>query len=201
METRIPNFSYDRVMESIRIVNYCEDWPAAFTALRNRISACVGSLASAIEHVGSTSVPGLSGKDKIDIDVVSPPVHLAAVTGRLACIGYMHRGNLGIEGREVFEPPAEGHPHNLCVCAPGALSLHNHLTVRNHLRNHPADAAAYADLKRRLAGEFPFDRSSYVAGKTEFILAILARYGLAGVELDSIRGHTVKVCSCLSAGT
>ena len=181
-------------MKAIRIVDYRADWPAAFATLRDRISACVGSLALAIEHVGSTSVPGLSGKDKIDIDIVSH--QLAAVTDRLARIGYTHRGNLGIEGREVFDPP-EDHPHNLYVCTPGAVSLRNHLAVRNHLRAHPRDAAAYADLKRRLAEEFPFDRSAYVAGKTAFILALLARYGFSGDELDAIRGANVKVCSCL----
>lgn len=182
-------------MQVIRIEDYRNDWPAAFASLRDRISFCVGSLASAIEHVGSTSVPGLSGKDKIDIDIVSN--QLTAVIDRLARIGYMHRGNLGIAGREVFEPPAEYYPHNLYVCAPGALSLRNHLTIREHLRAHPRDAAAYAELKRRLAEQFPFDRSAYVAGKTEFIVAILARYGYTGEELDSVRGHNVKVCSCL----
>jgi GrpB-like predicted nucleotidyltransferase (UPF0157 family) len=187
-------------MQVIRIVGYRNDWPAAFAALRDRIFLCVGSLASAIEHVGSTSVPGLAGKDKIDIDVVSPMEQFAAIIDRLARIGYTHRGNLGIAGREVFEPPAEDYPHNLYVCAPGALSLRNHLTVRDHLRSHPADAAAYADLKRGLAGEFPLDRSSYVAGKTGFIIAILERYGVTGEELDSIRGENVKICSCLSAG-
>jgi GrpB-like predicted nucleotidyltransferase (UPF0157 family) len=188
-------FSYDPIMQAIRIVDYRNDWPAAFAALRDRLWLCVGGLASAIEHVGSTSVPGLSGKDKIDIDIVSN--QLTAVIDRLARIGYMHRGNLGIAGREVFEPPAEYYPHNLYLCTPGALSLRNHLTVRDHLRAHPGDAAAYADLKRRLAEQFPFDRSAYVAGKTDFILALLARYGFCEQELDSVRGDNVKVCSCL----
>jgi GrpB-like predicted nucleotidyltransferase (UPF0157 family) len=187
-------------MQGIRIEEYSDDRPADFAVLRDRISCCLGNLASAIEHVGSTSVPGLAGKDKIDIDVVSPMEHLTAIIELLTRIGYTYRGNLGIAGREVFEPPAEGYPHNLYVCSPGALSLRNHLTVRDHLRSHPAEAAAYADLKRRLAAEFPFDRSAYVAGKTEFIIAILARYGLSEEDLDSIRGDNVKVCSCLSAG-
>jgi GrpB-like predicted nucleotidyltransferase (UPF0157 family) len=186
-------------MQGIRIVEYSDDRPAAFAFLRDRISLCLGSLASAIEHVGSTSVPGLAGKDKIDIDVVSPREHLTAIIERLARIGYTYRGNLGIEGREVFEPPVEDYPHNLYVCTPGALALRNHLTVRDHLRMHPSDAAAYAELKRRLAERFPFERSAYVAGKTEFIFAILARYGFTEEDLDSIRGDNVKVCSCLSA--
>jgi GrpB-like predicted nucleotidyltransferase (UPF0157 family) len=185
-------------MQAIRIVEYDSEWPARYAVLCNGISPSLGSLASAIEHVGSTSVPGLAGKDKIDIDVVTD--QLAAVIDRLASIGYAHRGNLGIEGREVFEPPAGDTPHNLYVCTPGALSLRNHLTVRDHLRAHSADAVAYADLKRRLASEFPFDRSAYVAGKTEFILALLARYGFCEEELELIRGANVKVCSCLSAG-
>jgi GrpB-like predicted nucleotidyltransferase (UPF0157 family) len=104
-------------------------------------------------------VPGLAGKDKIDIEIVSD--QHAAVSARLALIGYAHRGNLGIEGREVFDAPEADRPHNLYVCTPGALSLRNHLTVRDHPRKHPADATAYADLKRRLAEQFPFDRGAY----------------------------------------
>lgn len=190
-------FSYDPIMQAIRIVDYRNDWPAAFAVLRDRLRLCVGGLASAIEHVGSTSVAGLAGKDKIDIDIVSRMEQLASIIDRLARIGYTHRGNLGIAEREVFDHPDGDTPHNLYVCAPGALSLRNHLAVREHLRAHPADAAEYAELKRRLAEEFPFDRRAYVAGKTGFILALLARYGFSGDELESIRGANVKVCSCM----
>jgi GrpB-like predicted nucleotidyltransferase (UPF0157 family) len=97
----------------------------------------------------------------------------------------------------VFDPAEGDHSHNLYVCTPGALSLRNHLTIRDHLRAHPEDAAAYAELKHRLAERFPFERSADVAGKTGFILGILERYGFCKEELGSIRAANVKVCSCM----
>lgn len=185
-------------MQPITIVDYREDWPAIFLALHEGISNCIGSLTSAIEHVGSTSVPGLSGKDKIDVSVVViQNALLPVITKRLEGIGYIHRGNLGIDGREVFEPHSQDPAHNLYVCTAGMLSLRNHLTLRDHLRTHPTDAAAYADLKRKLAEQFPFDRAAYISGKTEFILTILAKNGFSNSELDAIREANAKVCLAL----
>ena len=184
----------------VQVVEYRTDWPAVFVQLRERIWPSVCDLAAAIEHVGSTAVPGLSGKPRIDIDIViGSSAHLPTVVDRLGMLGYSHRGNLGIEGRDVFDACIDSPPHNLYVCPAGALSLRNHLTLRDHLRSHPLDAAAYAALKRRLAAEFPNDRGKYVEGKTEFILAILAQYGFADTDLNFIQQANKVIRNALAA--
>src|SRR5258705_12320222 len=89
---------------AVEVVDYDPRWPTRFETLRARIVAALGSLADSIEHVGSTSVPGLAAKPIIDIDVlVVSAIDVPEAIERLALLGYLHRGNLGIDGREAFE--------------------------------------------------------------------------------------------------
>jgi GrpB-like predicted nucleotidyltransferase (UPF0157 family) len=84
-----------------------------FERLRDRAAAVVGELAVVIEHVGSTAVPGLAAKPVIDLVVVVEPENVQPSIDRLAAIGYVHQGNLGVEGREAFGVPAGERPHPL----------------------------------------------------------------------------------------
>jgi GrpB-like predicted nucleotidyltransferase (UPF0157 family) len=157
------------------IVDYDPRWPAAFAALRDRLAAALGPLAVAIEHVGSTAVPGLAAKPIVDLDVViATPGDLAAVVERLASLGYDHQGDLGVPGRDAFASPPGGPPHHLYVCPAGSPALARHLALRDRLRAEPEAAAAYADLKRTLAARFGGDRVGYTEAKTAFIDAVLA---------------------------
>ncbi len=171
----------------IEISEYNPDWPEQFAELRERLSRCLGDVAVAIEHVGGTAVPGLAAKPVIDIDVVIP-LHAKVITsiGRLSRIGYVHQGNLGIQDRDAFTAPTGGPAHHLYVCRRGSAALRNHLTLRDHLRQHPEDLAAYATLKRTLA-EGCADVDHYTRGKTDFILSILATYTFSAAELAMIR--------------
>ena len=76
--------------------------------------------------------------------------------------------------------------HHLYVCPQGTLGLVNPLAVRDYLRSHPQTAQAYADLKKRLANEFPDDIEGYVDGKTDLIVQILREVGLSPEQLVSI---------------
>jgi GrpB-like predicted nucleotidyltransferase (UPF0157 family) len=172
----------------IELSEYNRDWPNQFAELRERLSHCLGDVAVAIEHVGSTAVPGLAAKPLIDIDGVIP-LHAKIITiiGRLARIGYVHQGNLGIEGREVFRAPTGPPAHHLYVCRRGCVALRNHLTLRDHLRRHPDDVAAYARLKKILVAQCA-DVDEYTRRKTDFIVSILARYNsFSEAELETIR--------------
>jgi len=175
---------------TVSVVEYNPLWPEHFCQLRGWLAPIVHQWAIAVEHVGSTSVPGLAAKPVIDLDVViASPAHVPAVIRQLASVGYDHLGDLGIEGREAFRAHvAEIPAHNLYVCPQQSIALRNHLTLRNHLRSHFADRAAYAALKRRLAAQFPNDIASYVAGKSDFIAAILGQCGFAAEHLHRIRG-------------
>ena len=176
---------------TITIVPYDPQWPLVFAGLKRIIERTLGSLAVSVEHVGSTSVPGLPAKPIIDLDVVIEHEGLLPdVVARLETLGYVHEGDKGIAGREAFDNtgadvPRDGsdrvwQDHHLYVCAQNTSELVRHLAFRDFLRTHPSDAAAYARLKRQLAERFPHDIDSYSRGKNDFVAAVLERHEADG---------------------
>jgi len=175
-------------MAPIEIVPYDPNWPVLFGELRDRIWPAISDLATSIEHVGSTSVPGLPSKPVIDLDIVIPTeASMPATIARLATLGYVHLGNLGVEGREAFLAPHSTPRHHLYCCPSNALALRNHLALRDHLRANPQVANDYGRLKQRLAEEHAADIVAYTVGKTEAILNILEAAGLKPEELETIQ--------------
>lgn len=168
------------------LVAYDETWPVTFAALRDVYAHALGDAALAIEHVGSTSVPGLLAKPTIDIDIVmSSHAAFPWVVEALARLGYRHNGCQGIPGREVFkrddqhDVPRDGSArrwpsHNLYVCARDAVELRRHLLFRDWLRSDAERAAKYAALKLRLAETFGHDRDLYCEAKSAFVEAAIA---------------------------
>lgn len=180
-------------MPKIAVVDYDPTWPGTFERLRAGIWPHISDVAAGIEHVGSTSVPGLAAKPVIDMTIVVPdPPAMRVVVARLAGTGYRHRGDLGGPGREAFERP-EGTPaHHLYACVTGNDGLRNHITHRDRLRSHPEAAKEYGRLKRELAEQIAEDIDGDVDGKTEFILAILARAGFTDEQIVAIRAINAK---------
>lgn len=165
------------------IEDYDPSWPERFEILRSRIGAALGSLAAAIEHVGSTAVPGLAAKPIIDVDVLlRSEADLPRAIERLAAIGYAHQGDLGVPGREAFRAPPSEFRHHLYVCPPDSKACRQHLTFRDYLRTHSEAARAYGLLKRSLASRHGSDRDGYTQAKTEFIEAIMLRAEGSGSE-------------------
>ena len=162
------------------VVDYDPEWQRSFKTLHDRIWPRVNDLAESIDHVGSTSVEGLAAKPVIDLYIVVPDLEDVPVAiERLRAIGYEHRGDLGIAGREAFRAQFDVPPHNLYVCHVGSLPLKDVRAFRDYLRAHADAVRAYAELKRSLRCGFLNDIDSYVRGKTEFVLGILE---LAGVS-------------------
>ena len=171
----------------IVVVDYDPAWPDLFHQLKNRLWAVVRDVADTIEHVGSTSVPGLAAKPVIDLDiVVEDASRLEEVIDRLASIGYQHLGDLGVADREAFREPASSIRHNLYACPHDGLGLRNHLAVREYLRVHADVAAKYGKLKLELAQKFAHDIDGYIDGKTEFLLEILRASSLSDEDLEEI---------------
>jgi len=174
MSDRGDAISPEERAEPVDVVPYDRRWPETFAALHDRLTVGLGDLAVGIEHIGSTAVPGLAAKPIVDIDVVIRNAgDFAPAAERLAGLGYVHLGDLGIVGREAFRAPAHLPRHHLFVCASGAAPLQAHLTLRDTLRADRALADAYAQLKRDLAVQFRNDRDSYTEGKTAFIRTVL----------------------------
>jgi len=173
---------------AVRVIDYDPDWARTFQRLKRQVWRSVCDLSIGIEHVGSTSVPGMAAKPVIDMDiVVAARSTVPLLILRLAELGYEHRGDLGIRDRESFSAPDGKPPHHLYVCVQNSLALQNHIAFRDYLRKHPSDVLAYSALKKRLAERFPNDGDQYVKGKTWFIVSLLKKCGLTGEDLDSIR--------------
>jgi len=132
-----------------------------------------------IEHVGSTSIEGLSAKPVIDIDVVMDNYDdLPRIKERLGNIGYKHVGNLGIEGREVFcrsEGDDDFMNYHLYVCPKDGKGYLEHIAFRDYLRSNETAKKEYEDLKLRLAELYRNDIDLYCENKTEFVTEILNR--------------------------
>jgi GrpB-like predicted nucleotidyltransferase (UPF0157 family) len=105
----------------IEVVAYDPGWPARFVAIRAAIADALGDVAVvAIEHIGSTSVPGLAAKPVIDVDVVVDRPDLMLAIDALERIGYRHRGDLGIADRHSLAPPSDGQRRNVYVVVQGS---------------------------------------------------------------------------------
>ena len=160
---------------------YDEAWERNFAAIRDEIQAALGELAVRIEHVGSTSVPGLSAKPVIDIDVVIRDHSvLDEVISRLAKIGYQHEGNLGIAGREAFSYEGKEHlkEHHLYVCPEDSPELKRHIAFRDYLRSHPDAVQEYSRIKEEAASFYPYDIDQYIGHKSPVIEKIYKEIGL-----------------------
>lgn len=114
-------------------------------------------------------MPGLVAKPIIDLVVIVAPVDVPTAIGRLVAIGYTHRGNLGVEGRDAFAGLPGDPGHHLYLSPIDSDELRAQLTFRDRLRSDPALAARYADLKTQLAVRFHQDRMGYTDAKTDFV--------------------------------
>ncbi|NOU86217.1 GrpB family protein [Paenibacillus sp. LMG 31460] len=163
---------------SLIVSDYDPSWVHLFEQLRGFVLPVLSDFVVTIEHVGSTSVPGLAAKPIVDIDVVvSTQLDVLTAIQRLATIGYVHEGDLGTTGREAFIPPVDVTWHHLYVCTMENAEYKRHLLFREYLRNHPEDARQYGDLKLELAQRFQNDRLAYTNAKGDFVREILQRAG------------------------
>jgi GrpB-like predicted nucleotidyltransferase (UPF0157 family) len=172
---------------AIEVVEYSPNWPIAFEAVAATLrDALVGVPVVSIEHVGSTAVPGLAAKPILDIDVIVTAEHLPAAIAALATIGYEHRGDLGVTGREALTSPDLIPRRHVYVCADGTLHVRNHLAVRRVLRERPGLRDRYAEVKRQLASIPDIDMERYLAGKSAILQEVLSHSGLTTDEKAEI---------------
>jgi GrpB-like predicted nucleotidyltransferase (UPF0157 family) len=182
------------------ILPYNPNWKIEFERIRRVIETELGDLRlhTNIQHVGSTSVPGLSAKPILDIDIIIEDKNLLnKISSLLEKIGYRSIGEQGINGRFAFIQNSEFTPitaeknkwqsHHLYVCYADSLALKNHILFQDMLRKDKKLLEMYSELKRVLTGDFQINREAYAAGKTEFIISVLARAGLSEMELEEIK--------------
>ena len=162
------------------VLPYDPKWKDDFEAIKREIADAVGELTVSVEHVGSTSVEGLSAKPIIDIEIKDESV-FEEVVRRLAGIGYIHEGDLGIKGREAFRYSGKNHlrEHHLYVCPQDSRELFRHVKFRDFLRSHPEAVKRYSEVKETAARLFPDNIDGYMEYKAPCIKEI---YSLCGLE-------------------
>ena len=169
------------ITKQVLVRPYNKAWKQNFIDIEAEIRDALGELALEIEHVGSTSVEGLSAKPIIDIDVViKDESMLEYVISALQRIGYRHEGNLGIPGREAFKYAGKEHlqKHHLYVCPQDSAELRRQIAFRDYLRTHPEAVREYSRIKEEGASLYPLDMAKYIEHKSPFIERIYTEIGI-----------------------
>ena len=132
-------------------------------------------------------MPYLAAKPVIDVDVVVTRDIVRAAVAAIASAGYEPLGEMGVPDRFAFRSPVGAPRQNIYVTVVGSLALRNHLGLRDTLRACPDLRDEYGAVKLALAARTD-DIDVYVDGKTDIVLRILQKVGLAQHELDELEG-------------
>jgi GrpB-like predicted nucleotidyltransferase (UPF0157 family) len=158
--------------DPVLVVPYEDEWPRLFQELAAQMRAALGEVALRIDHIGSTSVPGLAAKPVIDVQIsVAALEPVETFREPLERLGYVFRANDPERTKCYFrEPPGERRTH-VHVRRLGSWNEQFALLFRDYLRAHGDAAYRYATLKRRLAARYnqPEQRTKYTDAKDPFI--------------------------------
>ena len=166
--------------KSVMIEKWNPKWKDEFEKIVASLGKDIIYNSIKIEHVGSTSVEGLSAKSVIDLDIVIENDKFEIIKRLLNDKGYEHEGDLGIEGREAFSYSGKEElmTHHLYVCPQDSKELFKHITFRDFLKNNPALASEYSKVKEQAAVLYPDDIDKYMEFKSEIIEKIYKKCGL-----------------------
>ncbi|HKN84309.1 MAG TPA: GrpB family protein [Pyrinomonadaceae bacterium] len=161
----------------IEIVDYDPLWIAAFEKEAATLHAVFGRRVVEVHHIGSTAVPGLDAKPIIDILVVLDNTNdINSFDRAMEDVGYRVRGECldalipGTPGRFYFTKETNGvRSHHVHVYAKGHWEILDKLAFRDYLRAHSSKAAAYGELKRRIAAQYRYDNIGYMHAKDDFV--------------------------------
>ncbi|WP_030435906.1 GrpB family protein [Actinoplanes subtropicus] len=171
----------------VTVVSYRPEWPAAFETLAAQIRASLGGYAAAVDHVGSTSVPGLAAKDCIDVQVRVPSIDEDRLVELFDGIGFRGRPEPwnraevagGREYRKlVFAPPVGARTANVHVREHGGGNARFALLFRDYLRSDGDSRRAWGAFKQRLAVSVPnlLDYGQIKSHATEILMAAAERW-------------------------
>ena len=163
--------------EHIDLVAYDPVWPERYAMEEERLRGGLpADRVVRIAHIGSTAVPGISAKPVIDIQVEVTSLNglLDTVVPVMQRFGYefIWRPSIGESAPYyawfILRDGSGERSHHVHMVEPEAVGQ-GRILFRDFLRNHPADARRYEELKTALASRFANDRAAYAVAKTEFI--------------------------------
>ncbi len=161
----------------VKLVAHDERWHRLFAEEAAHLSAAIGENVVAIEHIGSTSICGISAKPILDIAIaINDNADGEKCVKPLENMGYIYRGENGIPGRFYF---VKGAPrtHHLHMLKQDSNFWKNHLLFRDYLRENPPVAQKYDYLKKELAQNHSANRDAYLDGKAAFVEDVLKAAG------------------------
>lgn len=161
---------------TVNVVAYQPAWAAAFESEKQRLQDALGGSISDIEHVGSTSVPGLAAKPIIDmIAAVDDLSAYQQLIKPLTALGYEFMPERVFADRVFFpKGPRENRTHHLSLVVKGSEGWTQPVLFRDYLRNNATAREQYQTLKTQLAAQYPDDRASYTKAKEQLIKQLLA---------------------------
>ncbi|MGA9840603.1 MAG: GrpB family protein [Thermoplasmata archaeon] len=165
-----------RTEAPIIIVPYDPAWPGLFRSIGTALRTTLGPVAARIDHVGSTSIPGLDAKPIIDIQV--SVAHLdpdAPYRLPLEQAGYLWIPDNPDRTKRFFQPSSGSPPSHVHVRPVGCFDEQLNLLLRDYLRAHGEAASEYARVKWELAARFRNDRGGYVRAKEPTVWSLLVR--------------------------
>ncbi len=158
--------------DAIEIVDYNPLWRLIFHLEASEIARALNDSKPVIEHVGSTTIPGLCAKPIIDILVGVRDLDEGKIIASLESSGYIHMRDGGEPDRLFFRKGAL-RTHHVHVVRLYSWAFWRHIIFRDYLISHLAVRSQYADLKLTSAKRYRFDRTAYTDSKTEFIGSVL----------------------------
>jgi GrpB-like predicted nucleotidyltransferase (UPF0157 family) len=166
------------IREPIRLVPYQAEWPIAFAAAQRRLLALFPQDLRALEHIGSTAIPGMPAKPIVDLLAGVDSMAVAdELFEQVLAHGYTtsRAFNEMLPDRRWFMRSVNGHrTHHLHIVVLGGPTWYKHLLFRDRLRSNAALAQSYARLKSELAARFEHDREAYTDAKSEFVASVLS---------------------------
>lgn len=177
---------------------YNPGWKTEFENLKQVFTSVLKAFETSIQHVGSTSIPGMPAKPILDIDIIIQHKDIVPpITAQLESIGYFNKGEQGVAGRFAFRqtnafvpfstPSRKWQAHHLYVCLPDSIALQNHLVFRDALCNDSQLANRYAALKKSILETAAVSREEYTKRKTAFVLEVLSAAGMDADQLRQVR--------------
>lgn len=184
----------------ITVIPYLPAWPEQFEAIKSDLASDLALYTAqyiSIEHVGSTSVPGLAAKPIIDIAIViADPSKFEGIKYALTWGerqgGYRYIGTGGVDGRWSFKLHNILPQRNLYVVLQESMSLRSYLDLRETLRVDKALRDEYGALKMELAKQGWSDVMEYATAKNGMVRKILQKAGWTHDEIDEKERRAVK---------
>ena len=161
-------------MSQVKVIPYQTSWPDEYAELVEQLLPAIHNQIARIDHIGSTSIPGMAAKDIIDVQIAVPELTQKFVE-TMTHQGYRYHPQLKDNAppeadasqwqKQVFTEPEGKRRFNIHVRLLGAANMRQALLFRDYLRSHPTSVFAYGMLKQRLAEKHPEDRTYYYSIK------------------------------------